>query len=75
MGARRNHFYYIDRYPLGLDATVFQSGNSVTTMQFTNDTQYPILIRGINSQKNGIAYVRFDLYSVVMAIASIVMML
>ena len=27
MGARRNHYYYIDRYPLGLDATVFQSGS------------------------------------------------
>ena len=25
MGARRNHYYYIDRYPLGLDATVFIS--------------------------------------------------
>ena len=27
MGARRNHYYYIDRYPLGLDATVFISGS------------------------------------------------
>ncbi|HET7028012.1 MAG TPA: peptidoglycan binding domain-containing protein, partial [Candidatus Limnocylindrales bacterium] len=25
MHARKNHFYYIDRYPLGLDATVFIS--------------------------------------------------
>ncbi len=29
MGARRNHYYYIDRYPLGLDATVFISGSGV----------------------------------------------
>ena len=28
MGARRNHYYYIDRYPLGLDATVFKSGSA-----------------------------------------------
>ena len=27
MGARRNHYYYIDRYPLGLDATVFISAS------------------------------------------------
>ncbi len=44
---RANHYYYIDRYPLGLDATVFESGSgSVTTMSFRNDTAYPILIRG-----------------------------
>jgi vancomycin resistance protein YoaR len=64
MGARRNHYYYIDRYPLGLDATVFISGSSVQTMSFTNDTKYPILIRGINSRDGGAGYVRFDLYSV-----------
>ncbi len=64
MGARRNHYYYIDRYPLGLDATVFISGSSVQTMSFTNDTGYPILIRGINSRDGNAGYVRFDLYSV-----------
>jgi vancomycin resistance protein YoaR len=45
MGARRNHFYYIDRYPLGLDATVFKGDSSTQTMSFTNDTRYPVLIR------------------------------
>jgi vancomycin resistance protein YoaR len=64
MGARKNHYYYIDRYPLGLDATVFISGASRQTMSFTNDTQYPILIRGINSRSGGAGYVRFTLYSV-----------
>ncbi|HEY7735725.1 MAG TPA: VanW family protein [Candidatus Limnocylindrales bacterium] len=65
MGARKNHYYYIDRYPLGLDATVFISGSgSRQTMSFTNDTPYPILIRGINTRKGGSGYVRFDLYSV-----------
>jgi vancomycin resistance protein YoaR len=64
MGARQNHYYYIDRYPLGLDATVFISGNSRQTMSFTNDTKHPVLIRGINSRSGGAGYVRFSLYSV-----------
>jgi vancomycin resistance protein YoaR len=65
MGDRRNHYYYIDRYPLGLDATVFKSGSGSTqTMSFTNDTAYPILIRGYRIKDGGRGYVRFDLYSV-----------
>ena len=65
MGQRKNHYYYIDRYPLGLDATVFKSSSGATTdMTFTNDTKYPILIRGINTRSGGKGYVRFDLYSV-----------
>ena len=65
MGARRNHYYYIDRYPLGLDATVFKSARARTqTMSFTNDTDYPILIRGINTRNGSKGYVRFDIYSV-----------
>jgi vancomycin resistance protein YoaR len=65
MRARRNHFYYIDRYPLGLDATVFISnGGSVQTMSWKNDTAYPVLIRGIRTRSGSSGYVRFDLYSV-----------
>jgi vancomycin resistance protein YoaR len=65
MGARRNHYYYIDRYPTGLDATVFKSGSGSTqTMSFTNDTDYPILIRGYKIKSGGKGFVRFDLYSV-----------
>jgi vancomycin resistance protein YoaR len=65
MGARRNHYYYIDRYPLGLDATVFiSSSGSTQTMSFTNDTDAPILIRGIRTHNGSRGYVRFDLYSV-----------
>jgi vancomycin resistance protein YoaR len=60
MGARTNHFYYISRYPVGLDATVFADGASVTTMSWTNDTPYPVIIRSIT----GYGIVRFDLYSV-----------
>ncbi len=65
MGARRNHFYYIDRYPLGLDATVFISGSgSKQTMSFTNDTDYPVLIRGYKIRNGSRGFVRFALFSV-----------
>ena len=65
MGDRRNHYYSISRYPLGLDATVFRSSSgSVQTMSFRNDTEHPILIRGIRTRDGSKGYVRFDLYSV-----------
>ena len=48
MGARRNHAYFIDRYPVGLDATIWINGSYVQTMTFVNDSEFPILIRGIN---------------------------
>jgi vancomycin resistance protein YoaR len=65
MKARANHFYYIDRYPLGLDATVFISNTgAVQTMSWRNDTKYPVLIRGIRTRSGSAGYVRFDLYSV-----------
>jgi vancomycin resistance protein YoaR len=65
MGARRNHYYYIDRYPLGLDATVFISASgSKQTVSFTNDTDYPVLIRGYGFRSGGTGYVRFEIYSV-----------
>ena len=65
MGARLNHFYYIDRYPLGLDATVFQSSSgSVQSMSFRNDTAAPILIRAYGWSVRGKGYVKFVLWSV-----------
>ncbi len=65
MGARRNHYYYIDRYPLGLDATVFISASgSKQTVSFTNDTDYPVLIRGYGFRDGGTGYVRFEVFSV-----------
>jgi vancomycin resistance protein YoaR len=60
MGARKNHYYYISRYPKGLDATVYKDGGSVQDMTFKNDTKYPILIR--TYARPGI--VRFTIYSV-----------
>ena len=53
---RSPHWYYISRYPVGLDATVSDS----QTMRFRNDTPYPILIRGIASP----GMVRFEIWSV-----------
>ena len=65
MGARRNHFYFIDRYPAGLDATVFKSSSGSTqTMSWTNDTKYPVLIRGFKIRDGSRGYVRYVLYSV-----------
>ncbi len=65
MGARRNHYYYIDRYPLGLDATVFQSSSgSVQTMTWRNDTSAPVLIRSYRWRAGGRGYVKFVLWSV-----------
>ncbi|HMJ80401.1 MAG TPA: VanW family protein [Candidatus Dormibacteraeota bacterium] len=61
MGARRNHYYYINRYPVGLDATVWiESGGSKQTVTFRNDTGGPILIRGINTY----GHVTFQVYGV-----------
>jgi vancomycin resistance protein YoaR len=43
--SRSPHWYYITRYPLGLDATV--SGSQ--SMRFRNDTSHPILIKTLAS--------------------------
>jgi len=42
---RHAHFYYIDRYPIGRDATVYSNGTTTWDVQWTNDTPYPIVIR------------------------------
>jgi vancomycin resistance protein YoaR len=57
---RDNHAYYINRYPLGLDATVSKfGGRSVQNMRFRNDTATPLFIRGLS----GGGWVRFEIYS------------
>lgn len=61
MGERSNHYYYITRYPVGLDATVSKSsGGGQQDMTWTNDTPYPVLIK---SFKNG-GSVSFSLYGI-----------
>ena len=42
---RHAHSYYITRYPVGLDATVFESGGETMDLKWTNDTSNPIVIR------------------------------
>lgn len=54
---RGNHDYYIDRYPLGLDAAVFDPG---LDLRWKNDTKYPVLLR---SSTSNIA-VEFEIYTV-----------
>jgi vancomycin resistance protein YoaR len=60
IGERENHFYYIDRYPTGLDATVAIVNSDVTDMTFRNDTDAPIVIRGFGSP----GQVTFQLWSI-----------
>jgi len=57
---KKNHYYYITRYPVGLDATVVISGTSVQTMSWRNDSKYPVLIQ--SSASPGV--VTFALYTV-----------
>jgi vancomycin resistance protein YoaR len=58
MGERANHYYYIDRYPMGLDATVFATSTFEQSVTFTNDTAGPVVIRSFASP----GLVRFDLW-------------
>lgn len=60
IGERENHYYYIDRYPTGLDATVAIVDDDVTDMTFRNDTEHPIVIRGYATP----GQVTFQLWSV-----------
>jgi vancomycin resistance protein YoaR len=60
-GSRKNHFYYISRYPKGLDATVYISdGGGEQDMTWRNDSPYPVLIKAFAVP----GIVRFTLYSV-----------
>jgi vancomycin resistance protein YoaR len=60
IGQRVNHSYYIERYPVGLDATVLKTDTYTTSMQFRNDTDDPVVIRSYTG--NGL--VRFDLWGI-----------
>ena len=58
--ARDNHSYYISRYPVGLDATIWMNGNIRKTIAFTNDTPYPLLLVA----KNAWSKVTFEVWGV-----------
>ncbi|HTE64644.1 MAG TPA: VanW family protein, partial [Candidatus Binatia bacterium] len=60
IGDRTNHYYYISRYPTGLDATVFQTDTYEVNMTFRNDTAAPVVIRSYT----GNGWVRFDVWGV-----------
>jgi len=55
---RAAHYYYIDRYPPGLDATVWRTGSATRSVRFRNDTKYPLLIRAYT----GVNFVRFEIW-------------
>jgi vancomycin resistance protein YoaR len=62
--ARKNHNEYINRYPAGLDATVWIVGSTKQTMSFRNDTKYPILIQRIITQAGSKRWITFKIWSV-----------
>jgi vancomycin resistance protein YoaR len=45
MDERHAHDFYIDRYPVGLDASVFVDDSKTWDLKWTNDTPNPIVIR------------------------------
>jgi vancomycin resistance protein YoaR len=62
--ARQNHNEFIDRYPPGLDATVWIVGNAKQTMSFRNDTKYPILITRSVTREGSKRWLTFRIWSV-----------
>jgi vancomycin resistance protein YoaR len=62
--ARQNHNEFINRYPPGLDATVWIVGNTKQTMSFRNDTKYPILIQRIITHAGNKRWLTFKIWSV-----------
>ena len=62
--ARQNHNEFINRYPPGLDATVWIVGNTKQTMSFKNDTKYPILISRTITHAGSKRWLTFKIWSV-----------
>jgi vancomycin resistance protein YoaR len=62
--ARQNHNEFINRYPPGLDATVWIVGNTKQTMSFKNDTKYPILISRTIRNAGSRRWITFKIWSV-----------
>ena len=62
--ARQNHNEFIDRYPPGLDATVWIVGKTKQTMSFRNDTKYPILITRTITHAGSKRWLTFKIWSV-----------
>ena len=62
--ARQNHNEFINRYPPGLDATVWIVGGTKQTMSFKNDTEYPILITRTVTNAGSRRWLTFKMWSV-----------
>jgi vancomycin resistance protein YoaR len=62
--AKQPHSEFIDRYPAGLDATVWIVGKTKQTMSFKNDTEYPILITRTVTNDGGKRWLTFKIWSV-----------
>jgi vancomycin resistance protein YoaR len=62
--ARQNHNEFINRYPPGLDATVWIIGKTKQTMSFRNDTKYPILITRTITRAGSRRWIAFQIWSV-----------
>ena len=62
--ARQNHNEFINRYPPGLDATVWIIGSVKQTMSFKNDTKYPIAIQRIITNDGNRRWITFKIWSV-----------
>jgi len=62
--ARQNHNEFINRYPPGLDATVWIVGSTKQTMSFKNDTEYPILITRTITNAGSRRWLTFKIWSV-----------
>jgi vancomycin resistance protein YoaR len=62
--ARQNHNEFINRYPPGLDATVWIIGRAKQTMSFKNDTAYPILISRTITRAGSRRWITFKIWSV-----------
>jgi vancomycin resistance protein YoaR len=62
--ARQNHNEFINRYPPGLDATVWIVGGTKQTMSFKNDTKYPILITRTITNAGSRRWLTFKIWSV-----------
>ena len=59
---RHAHFYYINRYPMGRDATVYSDGSRIWDLKWTNDTSNPILIRAWTTRGSK-EYITIQLWS------------
>ncbi len=62
--ARKNHNEFINRYPPGLDATVWVVGSTKQTMSFKNDTKYPIMITRTITHAGSKRWITFKIWSV-----------